>query len=103
MTKPSNKRLLDRDTIDQFVAMNLTPTISLFRELVDYGVDLLDKCGQHGGSLADLVIKAHFFKHAVTMLDAIEIQLSRGAVFSANVSARSMLETYRELIWLEAG
>ena len=100
MTKPSNKRLLDRDTIDQFVAMNLTPTIDLFRELVDYGVDLLDKCGQHGGSLADLVIKAHFFKHAVTMLDAIEIQLSRGAVFSANVSARSMLETYIYLKWI---
>lgn len=100
MTTPSNKCLLDRDTIDQFVAINLSPTIGLLRELVDYGVDLLDKCGQHGGSLSDLVIKAHFFKHAVTMLDAIEIQLSRGAVFSANVSARSMLETYIYLKWI---
>lgn len=100
MNKQSAKRLLDRDVIDQFVAINLVPTINLLRELVDYGVDLLDKCGQHGGSLSDLVIKAHFFKHAVNMLDAIEIQLSRGAVFSANVSARSMLETYIYLKWI---
>jgi len=88
MTEATSRQLLDRDKIDTFVAENLAPTIALLRELVDYGVDLLGRCAQHDGSLADLVITGHFFKHAVTMLDAVEIQLSRGAVFSAGVSAK---------------
>ncbi|MCK4392759.1 hypothetical protein KAX17_07615 [Candidatus Bipolaricaulota bacterium] len=100
MTEPRAEQLLDRCKIDTFIGENLTPTIALLRELVDYGVDLINKCAQHGGSLADLVITAHFFKHAVTMLDAVEIQLSRGAVFSAEVSARSMLEAYIYLAWI---
>lgn len=100
MTEPTPKQLLDREKIDTFVMGNLTPTIALLRELVDYGVALISKCAQQGGSLADLVIEAHFFKHAVTMLDAVEIQLSRGAVFSAGVSARSMLEAYIYLAWI---
>jgi hypothetical protein len=34
------------------------------------------------------------------MLDAVEIQLSRGSVFAAGVSARSMLEAYIYLAWI---
>jgi len=37
----------------------------LLHELVDYGIDLLDKCGQYGGSLSDLVVTGHFFGHLV--------------------------------------
>lgn len=96
----TTKRLLDRETIDQFIQSSLSPIIALLRETVDYGVDLLDKCGQRGGSLSDLIIIGHFFKHAVTMFDATEILLSRGAVFAAGVSARSMLEAYICLEWL---
>jgi Family of unknown function (DUF5677) len=96
----AKKQLLDRERIDEFVEARLEAPISLLRELVDYGVNLLDKCAQGGGSLSDLVILGHFFKHAVTMLDAVEIQISRGAVFAAGVSARSMLEAYIYLEWL---
>jgi len=100
MTKASNKQLLDRERMDQFINKKLSPFITLLRELVDYGVDLLNRCSERGGSLADLIIIGHFFKHALTMLDAVEIQLSRGAVFAAGVSARSMLESYIYLEWL---
>jgi len=100
MTKASNKQLLDRERMDQFINEKLSPSVTLLRELVDYGVDLLSKCSERGGSLADLIIIGHFFKHAITMLDAVEIQLSRGAVFAAGVSARSMLESYIYLEWL---
>lgn len=100
MTKSSHKKLLDRETMDQFINEKISPSITLLREIVDYGVDLLDKCSNRGGSLSDLIIVGHFFKQAVTMLDAVEIQLSRGAVFAAGVSARSMLETYVYLEWL---
>lgn len=44
----ATKELLDRETIDQFVQSKLSPTISLLRELVDYGVEYLNKCGQIG-------------------------------------------------------
>ncbi len=100
MTEQPAKRLLDRERIDKFIAKNLIPTITLLRELVDYGVDLIIKSNEKGGSLVDLIIIGHFFKHAITMLDAVEIQLSRGAVFSAGVSARSMLEAYIYLAWI---
>ena len=100
MTESTPKQLLDREKIDAFVMGNLTPTIALMRELVDYGVALINKCAQRGGSLTDLVIIGHFLKHAVTMLDAVEIQLSRGAIFSAGVSARSMLEAYIYFAWI---
>jgi hypothetical protein len=95
-----SKELLDREKIDEFVHDNLSAPISLLRELVDYGVTLIDKCGQAGGTLSDLIVTGHFFKHSVTMLDSVEILLSRGAVFSASVSARSMLESYMYLEWL---
>lgn len=50
--------------------------------------------------LMDVVIAGHFFKHSVMMLDAVEAQMSHGAVFSAGVSARSMLEAYIYLAWI---
>ena len=100
MTKASNKQLLDRERMDQFINEKLSPSVTLLRELVDYGVDLLSRCSERGGSLADLIIIGHFFKHAITMLDAVEILVSRGAVFAAGVSARSMLESYIYLEWL---
>ena len=96
----TSKELLDREKIDGFVQTQLSAPISLLRELVDYGVVLIDKCGQAGGSLSDLVATGHFFKHTVTMLDSVEILLSRGAVFASGVSARSMLEAYMYLEWL---
>ena len=96
----SVKELLDREKIDEFVQDKLSAPISLLRELVDYGVTLIDKCGQTGGSLSDLVVTGHFFKHCVTMLDSVEILLSRGAVFASGVSARSILEAYMYLEWL---
>ena len=88
----TTKELLDRDKIDSFVQAKLAAPISLLREQVDCGVSLIDKCARQGGSISDLIIIGHFFKHSVRMLDAVEIQLSRGAVLAANVSARSMLE-----------
>jgi len=100
MNEESVSHLLDREATDKFVAKELAPTLALLRELVDYGVALIAKCVQSGGSLADLVVQGHFFKHAVTMLDAVEIQLSRGSVFAAGVSARSMLEAYLYLAWI---
>ena len=96
----AKKELLDREKIDEFVNAQLSAPVSLLRELVDYGVDLIDRCGQAGGSLSDLVVTGHFFKHAVSMLDSVEILLSRGAVFASGVSARSMLEAYMYLGWL---
>ncbi len=59
------KQLLDRETINQFVQTQLAQPISLLRELVDYGVVLLEKYGQQGGSLTDLVINGHFFGQTV--------------------------------------
>jgi hypothetical protein len=99
ITMPA-KELLDREKIDTFVRDKLTAPISLLRELVDYGVNLIDRCAQVGGSLSDLIVIGHFFKHSVAMLDSVEILLSRGAVFAAGVSARSMLEAYMYLEWL---
>ena len=101
MTEAKAKQLLDRDLMDTFVAEKLSPTITLLRELVDYGADLIHRAAQrHENSRGDLIIIGHFLKHAITMLDGVEIQLSRGAVSQATVSARSMLETYIYLSWL---
>ncbi|MBE3138721.1 MAG: hypothetical protein IMZ63_02765 [Actinobacteria bacterium] len=100
MTKSSKKLIFDRSKIEQFVVDNFSPLTQLLHELVDYGIDLLDKCGQYGGSLSDLVVTGHFFGHLVNVLDAVEIQLSKGAVLSAAISARSMLETYIYIKWI---
>jgi hypothetical protein len=78
----------------------LQPSIDLLRELVGYGANLIHRCSEKGGTTADLVVIGHFFKHAVTMLDGAEIQLSRGAVFASGVSTRSMLEAYMYLEWI---
>lgn len=100
MTKATNKKLLDRKTIDRFINEKFSHTITLLQELVDYGVNVLDKASHKVDTLADLIIIGHFYKHAVTMLDAAEIQLARGAIFVTGVSARSMLESYIYLEWL---
>lgn len=96
----ATKELLDREKVDEFIKAHLTEPISLLRELVDYGVNLLDRCGQNGVSLSDIVVTGHFFKHSVAMLDSVEILLSRGAIMASGVSARSMLEAYMYLAWL---
>lgn len=100
MTVPNSKLLLDREGVDSFVKQHLKPSVDLLRELVDYGVTLITRCAQTGGSLSDLIITAHFFKHVVSMLDSVEVQLSRGAVFASGVSARSMLEAYIYIAWI---
>lgn len=72
----------------------------LMRNLVDYGVSLLDRGTRDLKTPADLAVKAHFIKHFVMLLDAIEIQLSAGAAPAAVVTARTALETSIFLRWV---
>ena len=39
-------------------------------------------------------------KNAIAMLDAVEILVSQGAIFSANLPARGLFETYLFLHWM---
>jgi hypothetical protein len=50
--------------------------------------------------LTAAVVLGTLLKHAVAMLDAVEILVSQGAVFSAHLPARGLFETYLFIHWI---
>jgi hypothetical protein len=75
--------------------------LSLVTELVNYGSNLIPRCfASSERAIPDMVIIGALLQHAVTMLDAIEVLLSQGGVYSAFIQARSLFETRLYLTWI---
>lgn len=101
MKEDAHKRILDREEPQQFVEAHFRESLELLQEVTNYGSNLIPRCYVSSGkSLPDVVILGGLLKQAVAMLDAVEILVSKGAIFAANVPARSLLEVYIYINWI---
>ena len=96
------KRILDRQETSDYVKRYFQDTIGLLREIVDYGTHLIPRCytTAQKKNLTAAVVLGTLLKHAVAMLDAIEILVSHGAVFTAHLPARGLFETHLFINWI---
>jgi hypothetical protein len=96
------KTILDRQESANRVRENFSETIGLLRDIIDYGTNLIARCYYTSGKkgLTEVIILGSLLKNAVAMIDAVEILVSAGAVFSANLQARGLFETYLFIKWI---
>ena len=95
------RRILDRNEPKKMVETHFKENLELLKEIANYGSNLIPRCFVSSDRhLIDVVVLACFLKHAVGMIDAIEILLSEGAVNAANVQLRSLFESRISLHWI---
>ena len=96
------KGILDRQESANHVKEHFGETIALLREIIDYGTHLIPRCytTAEKKDLTAAIVLGTLLKNAVAMLDAVEILVSQGAVFSAYLPARGLFETYLFIHWI---
>jgi hypothetical protein len=93
--------ILDRHMVHVHLQEHFGGTFELAREIVDYGSNLIPRSFVSSDRhIHDIVIIGALLQHAVTMLDAVEILVSQGAVYAAFVQARSLFETRLYISWI---
>lgn len=97
------KPLLDRDRTLADIKEHLHPWLRLTRDITNYGTNLIPRCMTSSTkTLADAVILATLLRQVVSMLDGIEILLSNGAVYAANLQMRALFEASVYIDWILA-
>ena len=101
MKEEAFKKILDREGPREAIEKNFKESIELLQEIANYGTNLIPRCFVSSEkTLTDIIILGDFLKHAVAMIDAVEILVSQGAVMSAQVPARSLWETSLYILWI---
>ncbi|SRR5579884_1483978 len=98
------KGLLDRERVLSDVKEHLTPWLRLVEDLVNYGTNLVPRCMPSSDrKLKDMVLLPILLRQTVAMLDGIQVLLSNGAVQTANLQLRALLEAAIYVKWILAG
>lgn len=97
------KPLLDREKTAEDVKQ-LKPWLLLIRDIVNYGTNLIPRCiSSSDRKLEDAVLVAALLRQVVAMLDGVEVLLSEGAVYAANLQMRALFEASLCVDWMLAG
>jgi Family of unknown function (DUF5677) len=95
------KPLLDRDRTLADIRDHLEPWLRLIRDITSYGTHLIPRCMLSSErKLSDAVILAILSRQIVAMLDGVEILVSSGAVYAANLPMRALFEASVYLEWI---
>jgi hypothetical protein len=101
MIEKANKYILDRETSKKLAQLHLQDSLSLMRELANYGSNLIPRCiVSSGKQVQDFVILGSMLKQFVAMVDGAEILLSEGALHAANLQIRALFEQQLYLAWM---
>jgi hypothetical protein len=97
----AHKYILDRETPRQFAQSHLQDSLSLLRELANYGSNLIPRCFiSSAKEVKDLVILGSLLKQFVAMVDGAEILLSEGAQHAASLQIRALFEQQLYIAWM---
>lgn len=101
MADNSFKYILNRDEAVKAINDHFQDTVTLVRDIVDYGTNLIPRCfKQSSRRLEDIVILAVLLKHVVSMLDGIDVLISQGCIYAAHLQVRSLFEAFLSLEWI---
>jgi len=100
MTSPL-KTILDREKAIADVTEHFGDQLEMMRDVVNYGTQLVPRCYESSDErLVDIVLLVALCKHAVAMLDAVEIHVSSGALLASHTSARALYEATLYCTWI---
>lgn len=95
------KALLNRDETIADVKEHLSPWLDLLRDLSNYGSNLIPRCfSSSARELKDAVVLGTLLRQIVTMLDGVEVLLSNGAPYTAQLQLRALLEASIYIEWI---
>jgi hypothetical protein len=101
MNDESYKYILNRKEPVEAINEHFRDAISLIRNVVDYGTNLIPRCFRNSGrNLEDIVILAVLLKHIVSMLDGLDVLVSQGCIYTAHLQVRSLFEAFLNLEWI---
>jgi hypothetical protein len=101
MRESEFKPILDRDKHERDVKQYFSKHIDLLVDLANYGSNLIPRVYDSSNKkLEDIVIIGVLLKQVVSMIDAVEILISKGAVGPANLQARAAFESSIYIDWI---
>jgi len=101
MRESEFKPILDRDKHEGDVRQYFSKHIDLLVDLANYGSNLIPRVYDSSNKkLEDIVIIGVLLKQVVSMIDAVEILVSKGAVDPANLQARAAFESSLYIDWI---
>jgi hypothetical protein len=104
MREKEFKKLLDREKHTADVKQHFSSQLNALTELINYGTWLIPRAYDSSEKkLSDVILIAVLFKQVVSMLDAIEILISNGAVHPAFLPARTAFEASIYIDWILKG
>ena len=101
MREKEFKLILDREKHEGDVKQYFSKHIDLLIDLANYGSNLIPRVYDSSNKkLEDIVVIGVLLKQIVSMIDAVEILISKGAVGPANLQARAAFESSLYIDWI---
>lgn len=101
MEEKEHQAIIDRATSIRHVYENFTPILSVFRDVVNYGSNLIPRCYVSSKRmLEDAILIGVLLRQSIAMFDAIEILLSNAAVYPCHLQIRVLFEASLYLEWM---
>lgn len=101
MKEKEFKRIIDREKHEGDVKQYFSKHIDLLIDLVNYGSNLIPRSYDSSNKkLEDIIVIGVLLKQVVSMIDAIEILISKGAVGAAHLQARAAYEASLYIDWI---
>lgn len=93
--------LIDRVTSLEHVSRNFADILNVFRDVVNYGSNLVPRCFVSSRrELKDAIVLGVLLRQSIAMFDAIEILLSNAAVYPCHLQIRALFEASLYLEWM---
>jgi hypothetical protein len=104
MREKEFKKLLDREKHIADVKQHFSSQLSILIDMVNYGTWLIPRAYDSSQKkLEDVIVIGVLLKQVVSMIDAVEVLVSNGAVYPAFLQARAAFEASIYIDWIIKG
>lgn len=104
MKEKEFKLIIDRERHERDAKQYLSKHIELLIDLVNYGSYLIPRVFDASNKkLADIVVIGILLKQVISMMDAVEVLISKGAVSAAILHTRTAFEASLYIDWILKG
>ncbi len=101
MKEKEFKLIIDRERQENDVRKYFSKHIELLIDLVNYGSNLVPRAFDSSEKkLADITVILVLLKQVISMVDAVEVLVSKGAVTQASLQARAAFEASLYIDWM---